>query len=159
MAAPLDGIKILDFTRFQAGPTGTVLLSDLGAEIVKVEIPGRGDEGRYIFPLEGHEATPYFIAHSRGKKSITVDYRRPQGREVVYRLAAKCDAVVENFRPGAADAMELGYDHFRRHNERIVYASVSAYGEEGPLGREPGFDIQGQAVGGIMSVVGEEGAS
>lgn len=159
MTAPLTGIKILDFTRFQAGPTGTVLLSDLGAEIIKVELPGRGDEGRYIMPLPNRETTPYFIAHNRGKRSITVDYHSDEGREILYRLAGACDVVVQNFRPGAARALSLDYETFRRHNGRIVYASVSAYGERGPRGKEPGFDIQGQAAGGMMSVAGTEGAS
>lgn len=159
MPAPLEGIKILDFTRFQAGPTGTVVLSDLGAEIIKVEMPGRGDEGRYIFPLSDNGATPYFIAHDRGKKGITVDYHRSEGCEILLRLGAGCDAVVENFRPGAADGLGLGYEDFVRHNERIVYASVSAYGDEGPLAEEPGFDIHGQAAGGIMSVAGTDDGS
>ena len=159
MPAPLDGIQVLDFTRFQAGPTSTVLLSDLGARVIKVEQPAQGEQGRQIFPVPGFAHTPYFIAHDRGKRGITVDYGRPEGREILFRIAARSDVVVENFRPGGADALGLGYEAFRRANARIVYASVSAYGEEGPLGRSSGFDIHGQAAGGIMSVTGEEGAS
>lgn len=159
MPAPLDGIKVLDFTRFQAGPTATVLLSDLGADIVKVEIPGQGDQGRYIHAVEGLSATPYFIAHDRGKRGITVDFRSPQGKEILLKIGAGCDVIVENFRPGYADKIGLGYEAFRARNEVIVYAAVSAYGEDGPLGNLTGFDIHGQAMGGIMSVAGDDGAS
>jgi crotonobetainyl-CoA:carnitine CoA-transferase CaiB-like acyl-CoA transferase len=159
VSAALDGIKILDFTRFQAGPTGTVLLSDLGAEVIKVEFPGRGEQGRYIYPLPGTTHTPYFIAHDRGKRGITVDYGKPEGREILYRIGAGCDVVVENFRPGQADALGLGYEAFRASNPRLVYASVSAFGEQGPLASCSGFDIHGQAMGGIMSVAGREDAS
>jgi CoA:oxalate CoA-transferase len=157
--APLDGVSVLDFTRFQAGPTSTVILSDLGARIIKVELPGRGDQGRYIFPVPGTAHSPYFIAHDRGKRGITVDYGRPEGRAILFRIAGGCDVVVENFRPGQSDALGLGYEAFRHVNPRLIYASVSAYGEQGPLGRASGFDIHGQAMGGIMSVTGEEGAS
>lgn len=159
MPTPLEGIRILDFTRFQAGPTSTVLLSDLGADIIKVEPPGRGDEGRHIFPLQKGQTPPYFVAHDRGKRSITVDYHSAGGREICYRLARDCDVVVENFRPGAAAHLRLGYEDFRRHNERIVYASVSAFGSQGPLAGTAGFDIHGQAMGGIMSIVGDDRAS
>jgi len=159
VTSPLHGIKVLDFTRFQAGPTGTVMLSDLGADVIKVEIPGRGEQGRYIYPVAGAAHTPYFIAHDRGKRGITVDYGRAEGRDIVHRLGASCDIVVENFRPGQADALGLGYESFRTRNPKLVYASVSAFGEQGPLGGCSGFDIHGQAMGGIMSVAGKEDAS
>ncbi len=149
MPAPLDGIKVLDFTRFQAGPTATVLLSDLGADIVKVEIPGQGDQGRYIHAVEGVSATPYFIAHDRGKRGITVDFRSPQGKEILLKIGEGCDVVVENFRPGYTEKIGLGYEAFRARNEGIVYAAVSAYGEEGPLGNLTGFDILGHNKGEI----------
>jgi crotonobetainyl-CoA:carnitine CoA-transferase CaiB-like acyl-CoA transferase len=159
VTTPLEGIKVLDFTRFQAGPTGTVMLSDLGAQVIKVEIPGRGEQGRHIYPLPGTTHTPYFVAHDRGKRGITVDYGKPEGLEILRRIGAGCDVVVENFRPGQADALGLGYDAFRASNPRLVYASVSAFGERGPLASLSGFDIHGQAMGGIMSVAGLEGAS
>lgn len=159
MPAPLDGIQVLDFTRFQAGPTCTVFLSDLGASVIKVELPNQGEQGRYMFPVPGIAHAPYFIAHDRGKRGITVDYGREAGRAILYKIAQRCDVVVENFRPGHAETLGLGYEAFRAINPRILYASVSAYGEQGPLGRTPGFDIHGQAVGGIMSVTGEAGRS
>jgi len=159
VTAPLDGIKVLDFTRFQAGPTGTVMLSDLGAQVIKVEIPGRGEQGRHIYPLPGTAHTPYFVAHDRGKRGITVDYGKPEGLEILRRIAAGCDVVVENFRPGQADALGLGYEAFRAANPKLVYASVSAFGERGPLASMSGFDIHGQAMGGIMSVAGRDDAS
>jgi crotonobetainyl-CoA:carnitine CoA-transferase CaiB-like acyl-CoA transferase len=157
--APLDGIRVLDFTRFQAGPTCTVFLSDLGASVIKVEPPGQGEQGRYIFPVPGVAHAPYFIAHDRGKRGITVDYGQEEGRRVLYKIAEGCDVVVEYFRPGHADTLGLGYEAFRAVNPNVIYASVSAYGEQGPLGETPGFDIHGQAAGGIMSVTGEEGRS
>ena len=159
MPAPLEGIKVLDLTRFQAGPTCTVILSDLGAQVIKVELPGQGEQGRSIFPVPDHPHTPYFIAHDRGKRGITIDYGRPEGREILFHMAEGCDVVVENFRPGQADALGIGYEAFRRVNAKLIYGSVSAYGDQGPLGRDSGFDIHGQAVGGIMSVTGEQSRS
>ncbi len=157
MTTPLAGIKVLDLTRYQSGPACTVLLGDLGADIIKVETRERGDEGRYVFPVEGEEVNPYFLAMNHGKRGITVDHRKPEGRELLYRLGATCDVVVENFRPGAADALGLGYGDFKQHNPGVVYASISAYGEKGPLAGMAGFDIHAQAMGGLLSTTGGEG--
>ncbi len=157
MTTPLAGIKVLDLTRYQSGPACTVLLGDLGADIIKVESRERGDEGRYVFPVEGEEVNPYFLAMNHGKRSITVDHRKPEGRELLYRLGAGCDVVVENFRPGAADALGIGYGDFKQHNPGVVYASISAFGEKGPLAGMAGFDIHGQAMGGLLSTTGGEG--
>ncbi|MCZ6558547.1 MAG: CoA transferase [SAR324 cluster bacterium] len=159
MTAPLDGIKVLDLTRYQSGPACTVLLADLGADVIKVEGPGRGDPGRNVFPVPGEDINPYFLAMNRGKRGITVDYHSARGREVLHRLGGHCDVVAENFRPGAAEALGLGYEDFKRHNPKIVYASISAFGERGPMARQAGFDIHGQAVGGLMSTTGGEGGA
>jgi crotonobetainyl-CoA:carnitine CoA-transferase CaiB-like acyl-CoA transferase len=156
MTTPLAGIKVLDLTRYQSGPACTVQLADLGADIIKVEARGRGDEGRGVFPIPGEEVNPYFIAMNHGKRGITVDYRKPEGLELLYRLGAGCDVVVENFRPGAADGLGLGYEVFKRHNPKVVYASISAFGERGPLREMAGFDIHGQAMGGLVSTTGGE---
>lgn len=153
----LDGIRVLDLTRYQAGPGCTVMLADMGAEVLKIETPERGDEGRYVFLEPGDEVGAYFLAMNHGKRSVAIDYRKPAGRDAVLRIAAGCDVVVENFRPGTAEALGLGYEAVRTVNEGVVYASASAFGAVGPMHDMAGFDIHAQAVGGIMSTTGPEG--
>jgi len=157
MAGPLEGIRILDFSWAQAGPYATLLLSDFGADVIKVERPGLGDHGRNI-PPGAHDPTagpcPYFIAHNRGKRSLTVDLATDAGKQVIRTLAATCDVVVNNFRPGVMESLELGYEALQQINPRIIYGQVSAYGTQGPIAKRPGFDILGQALGGIMHVTG-----
>lgn len=157
MAGPLDGIRVLDFTWAQAGPYATVLLSDFGADVIKVERRSLGDHGRAI-PPGAHNPNegpcPYFIANNRGKRSITVDLAAEAGKQVVRTLATGCDVVVNNFRPGVMESLGLGYTDLRALNPRVIYAQASAFGTAGPLAHRPGFDILGQAVGGIMSVTG-----
>ena len=150
MAGPLAGYRILDFTRFQQGPYATVMLSDLGAEIWKVEPPG-GDPGRGV-DSTGAEFNRYFEAHDRGKRSIVLDLRSEAGREAALRMAANVDAVIENYRPGVMERLGLGYETLREINPGIVMVSASAFGALGPQAGEPGYDVIGQATGGVMTL-------
>ncbi len=145
---PLTGIRILDFTRFQQGTFATVLLADLGADVWKVEQPG-GDPGR---TLGRHQDgfSSYFESLNRNKRSLCLDLTKPEGREVVLRLAARADAVAENFRPGTMDKLGIGYDVLSRVNPALVFASASMFGPNGPRGRDPGYDTIAQAAGGLM---------
>ena len=148
MPGPLDGIRILDFTRFQQGTFATLLLADLGADVLKVEQPG-GDPGRTLGRhVDGYSS--YFESLNRNKRSLCLDLSRPEGREVVLRLAAAVDAVVENFRPGTMDKLGIGYEALSRVNPGLVFASASMFGPKGPRGRDPGYDTIAQAAGGIM---------
>lgn len=156
MPGPLEGIRIIDFTWAQQGPFATVLLSDLGAEIIKVE-SREGERGRWG-TSDMPKPVPYFVAHDRGKKSVTLDVRTPEGREVALRLAALVDVAVNNMRPGVMEKLGLGYDDLKQVNPRIIYASASALGPLGEGATRPGLDIVGQAMGGMMSVNGPEGA-
>jgi crotonobetainyl-CoA:carnitine CoA-transferase CaiB-like acyl-CoA transferase len=154
---PLNGIRVLDLTRILAGPYCTQALADAGADVVKVEEPGRGDDTRGWGPpfVEGESC--YFLAVNRGKRSLTLNLRHPRGRELLGALMERSDVLVENFRPGTLDRMGFSYEACRARNPRLVYASVSGYGRDGPLGGRPGYDavIQGEA--GLMSVTGEKG--
>jgi crotonobetainyl-CoA:carnitine CoA-transferase CaiB-like acyl-CoA transferase len=156
MALPLDGVRVLDFTWAQQGPFATVMLSDMGAEIIKVE-HREGERGRQAASGQP-QPVPYFIAHDRGKKSITLDVRRPEALEIVEKLVERVDVVVSNMRPGIMERLGLGYDDLRRINPRIVWAAASAYGPLGKQATRPGFDIVGQALGGIMMHTGPEGS-
>jgi crotonobetainyl-CoA:carnitine CoA-transferase CaiB-like acyl-CoA transferase len=158
MGRPLDGVRVLDFTWAQQGPYATVLLSDMGAEIIKIE-PRRGEMGRHaVHSAQGSpRPAPYFVAHDRGKRSVTLDIRTERGREVVLRVAERVDVAVSNMRPGVLDKLGLGYADLQRVNPRIVYARASAYGPLGEKAEWPGFDIIGQALGGIMTKTGAEG--
>lgn len=156
MSRPLDGIRILDFTWAQQGPYATVMLSDMGAEIIKVEAR-TGEMGRNAVPGQKVLPRAYFVAHDRGKNSITIDVRTAEGREIAMQLVEKVDAVVSNMRPGVMDALGLGYEAVRARNPRVVYAAASAYGPLGEKSGLPGFDIVGQALGGIMTKTGNEG--
>jgi crotonobetainyl-CoA:carnitine CoA-transferase CaiB-like acyl-CoA transferase len=156
MARPLDGIRILDFTWAQQGPYATVLLSDMGAEIIKVE-SREGERGRATGAGMPQPA-PYFVAHDRGKRSVTLDVRKAEGRKIALKLVERVDVVVSNMRPGVMTRLGLDYDDVRAVNPRIVYASASAFGPLGDQAERPGLDIVGQAMGGIMAVTGPEGS-
>jgi crotonobetainyl-CoA:carnitine CoA-transferase CaiB-like acyl-CoA transferase len=152
-ARALEGIRVLDFTWAQQGPYATVLLSDLGADIIKVEPREGGDFGRGVWsPQDG--ASPYFIAHDRGKRSVTVDLKHLDGREVIHRLVRYCDVVVNNYRPGVMERLGFGYEDLRKLREDVIFASASGYGPKGPRAFHPGFDIAGQAMGGLISRTG-----
>ena len=130
MQGPLDGYRILDFTRYQQGPYATVLLSDLGAEIWKVEPPG-GDPGR-ASDMSGDGFSRYFEAHDRGKRSIVLNLRDPAAVEAALCMAERCDGVIDNYRPGVMDRLGLSYDNLRERNPKIVMVSASAFGADGP---------------------------
>lgn len=153
---PLAGIRVLDFTRVLAGPAASLALADLGAEVFKIEPPGIGDETRGFPPVRDGESH-YFLAINRGKKSIVVDLKAPEGLALVKDLAAKCDIVVENYRPGVMDRLGLGYGALSAINPGLIYCSISGYGQTGPLKNNPSFDIVLQAMSGAFSLNGEPG--
>ena len=153
---PLAGIRVLDFTRVLAGPAASLALADLGAEVIKVEPPGTGDETRTFPPLRDGESH-YFLAINRGKKSIVIDLKTADGVALARDLAAKCDIVVENYRPGVMDRLGLGYEVLSAINPRLIYCAISGYGMTGPLRDRPSFDIVLQAMSGALSVNGEPG--
>ncbi len=150
MSGPLSGYRILDFTRYQQGPYATVMLSDLGAEIWKVEPPG-GDPGR-ASDLAPDGFSRYFEAHDRGKRSIVLNLREPAAVEAALRMAEQCQAVIENYRPGVMDRLGLSYRALSARNPEIVMVSASAFGASGPQAGEPGYDVIGQATGGVMTL-------
>lgn len=155
MPGPFAGIRVLDFTIAQQGPYATVLLADMGAEVIKVEQPGKGEVGRVLGIDRKTGFSAYFLAINRGKKSLTLELKSPKGREVALRLARDGDVVAHNFRPGVMEKLGLGFDAFRAINPRIIYAGASAFGSKGPLGTKPGNDILAQAMSGLMSVTGD----
>ena len=154
MAGALADIKVLDFTRVLAGPFSTNLLRDLGAEVIKVEMPAGGDWIRTIPPFTDGGESPHFIARNAGKKSITLNLSSEKGKQIARDLAKQVDVVVENFSPGVMDRLGLGYHHLAKLNPRIIYAAISGFGHTGPRKSEPAFDIVVQALGGIMAVTG-----
>lgn len=154
-AGALEGIRVLDLSRILSGPFCTMILADLGADVIKVESVEGGDDTRsWGPPFQGKDAA-YFHSVNRNKRGIAVDLKDPQCRLLVERLAATADAVVENFRPGAAARLGLGYEQVRVINPAVVYVSVSGYGQTGPMSQEPGYDAIAQALSGVMSVTGE----
>ena len=157
-AGPLQGIRVLDFTRVLAGPAASLALADLGAEVVKVEPPETGDETR-LFPPFRDDESHYFLSVNRGKKSIVVDLKSDAGVALVKDLAAKCDILIENYRPGVMDRLGLGYEILSAINPRLIYCAISGYGMTGPLRDRPSFDIVLQAMSGALSVNGEPGAT
>jgi formyl-CoA transferase len=155
MSGPLDGIRVLDFTIAQQGPYATLLLADMGADVIKVEEPGKGEVGRVLGIDRSTGFSAYFLAINRGKRSLTLDLKSDKGREIALRLALDCDVAVHNFRPGVMDKLGLGYDALSAANPSIVYAEASAFGNRGPLGTKPGNDLLAQAMSGLMSVTGD----
>ena len=153
-AGPLQGIRVLDLTRVLAGPAASLALADLGAEIIKVEPPGSGDETRTFPPFRDGESH-YYIAVNRGKKSIVVDLKSEAGVELIKELVAKCDVLLENYRPGVMERLGLGYEALSAINPGLIYCAISGFGLEGPLKDRPSFDIVLQALSGAMSVNGD----
>ncbi len=153
MPAPLEGIRVLDFTRFQNGPHATVMLSDMGAEVLKVERPGEGDPGRAL-GLRPDGFCSYFEALDRGKKSMALDLGTAEGVQIVHRLAAEADVVTENFRPGVMDSLGLGYDQLRPLNPQLIYATNNGFGSKGPWTERGSFDIVSQGFSGAMIAQG-----
>ncbi|WP_246036575.1 CaiB/BaiF CoA transferase family protein [Sinomonas susongensis] len=152
---PLRGLLVLDLSRILSGPFATMTLADLGADVIKVEQPGQGDDTRHWGPpFQGGEAA-YFLSVNRNKRSLAVDLKSPEGLAAVRRLALKADVIVENFRPGTAQRLGLGYEELSAANPGLVYASISGYGQTGPEAGRAGYDAIAQARSGIMSVTGE----
>ncbi len=148
-----DGLKVLDFSRVYAGPYLTMMLCDLGAEVIKIERPLVGADERGLGPfveVDGRIQSGYFMSLNRGKKSVVLDLAAPESREAIHRLAAWADVVVENFKPGVMQKLGFAYDDLRQVNPRLVYCSISTFGQSGPLSRRPGYDIIAQATSGLM---------
>ena len=151
---PLEGIRILDLTRVLSGPYCTMLLGDLGAEVIKVERPGEGDDTRsFAPPFQGDQAA-YFLSINRNKKSITLDMKSEQGKEILWRLLDLSDVLVENFRPGAMERLGFGYEAVTNRRPAIIYCSISGFGDSGPQKDRPGYDVIVQGEAGIMDLTG-----
>ena len=152
----LSGVKVLDFSHALAGPFCTLLLADHGATVYKIESPDGGDPGRGWGPPFIGDQSSYFIGLNRGKQSVCVDLKRAEGTELCLRMMGKADIVIENFRPGTMSRLGLGYEQARSRNPRIIYCSISGYGQDGPSRDEPAMDLILQASSGLMSVTGTE---
>jgi crotonobetainyl-CoA:carnitine CoA-transferase CaiB-like acyl-CoA transferase len=154
MAKALEGVRVLDFTQYLSGPVGTAVLSELGAEIIKVEMPGKGEPERLAMPFTPKRESYQFLSYNRGKKSVTLNLKNPKGLEIARTLAAKADVLVENFASGVMERLGLGYEEVSKINPRIIYASISGFGHTGPRRNDVSYDIVAQAMGGLMSVTG-----
>ena len=159
---PLDGIRVLDLSRVLAGPFCTQMLADLGAEVIKVERPGVGDETRtwgppYVKDADGADTTEsaYYLCANRNKRSVTIDFSRPRGVALVKRLLARSDVLVENFKVGGLAKFGLGYEQLRGELPGLVYCSITGFGQTGPYAHRPGYDMMAQGMGGLISITGE----
>ncbi|CAH0130952.1 Acetyl-CoA:oxalate CoA-transferase [Peribacillus sp. Bi96] len=155
MQSSLEGIKILDLSRTLAGPFCTMLLGDMGADVIKVERPGKGDESRHFTPPTWNDESCYYLSSNRNKRSITVDLKSPEGREIIYKLAEDADILVENYRTGTLDKLGFGYETLNELNPRLVYCSISGFGRTGPEKNRAGYDLILQGFGGLMSITGD----
>ncbi len=153
---PLSGMTIIDLSRILAGPYCTLLLAELGARVIKVEPPDKGDDARQYGPFKNGKST-YFASVNRGKESIALDLKTPQGRDIFERLLARADALVENFRPGTMERLGYGWESLHARYPRLVYAAVSGFGHSGPYASYPSYDMVVQGLGGIMSITGHPG--
>jgi crotonobetainyl-CoA:carnitine CoA-transferase CaiB-like acyl-CoA transferase len=152
---PLEGVRVLDFTIFQQGPQASLIFSDMGADVIKVEAPPYGDLGRVIGSTGEHRFSPYFLAHNRGKRSIALNLKTEKAVQICLQLAERCDVAVHNFRPGVMERLGLGYEELRQVNSRIIYGHASGWGTRGPRASHPAFDLAAQAQGGLIGVTGE----
>jgi formyl-CoA transferase/CoA:oxalate CoA-transferase len=152
---PLDGVTVLDLTRVLSGPYCTMMLADLGARVIKIEQPGRGDDTRGFGPpfLDGESA--YFLSINRNKESVTLDFKQPAGRDLLSALVDRADVLVENFRPGTLDRAGFGYGALAKDHPRLIYCSISGFGHTGPRRDEAGYDAVMQGEGGLMSITGD----
>jgi crotonobetainyl-CoA:carnitine CoA-transferase CaiB-like acyl-CoA transferase len=153
---PLEGVKVIDLTRILSGPYCTMVLADLGAEVIKIEPPS-GDDTRGWGPPFIKEESAYFLSVNRNKKSISINLKEEKGREIFFKLIKDADVVVENFRPGTLKKLGIGYEELKKHNSSIILASISGFGQTGPFAQKPGYDVLAQGMGGLMSVTGEQG--
>ena len=155
MAGPLSGTRVIDLTRALAGPYCTLLLGDMGADVIKVELPGSGDETRQWGPPFIAGESSYFLSVNRNKRSITLDLKSSNGLEALRRLVSSADVLVENFRPGTTDRLGLGYEQARQLNLSLIFCSVSGFGQTGPRARQPAYDAILQGMGGVQDLSGE----
>ena len=153
---PLAGLRVVDFSRALAGPYCSQLLADLGARVTKVEPPPAGDESRRWGPFWNDQSC-YFLSTNRNKESIVIDLKQAAGQEVAWALAAQSDVLIENFRPGVADRLGLGYEKLAADNPQLVYCSISGFGQDGPRAQEPAYDLAMQGFSGLMSITGYPG--
>ncbi|MBM3791563.1 MAG: CoA transferase, partial [Acidobacteria bacterium] len=154
MSAPLAGIRVLDLSRILAGPFATMALADLGAEVVKVEAPGRGDDTRSWGPPFVAGESTYFMSANRSKRGVSLNFKHPRGRELLLGLLDRSDVLIENFRAGVLERQGLGYADLSGRHPRLIYCSITGYGHTGPRRAEPGFDAMIQGESGLMSVTG-----
>lgn len=152
---PLEGLRVLDLSRVLSGPYASMILGDYGAEIIKVERPGLGDDTRAFGPPFCEDQSVYYMSINRNKRSICVDFNNKKGADIIKKLAAKSDVLIENFMPGKLAKMDLGYEQIRDVNPSIVYCSVTGYGQSGPYADRGGYDVTAAAVGGLMHITGE----
>ncbi len=154
---PLSDITVIDMTRVLSGPFAAMWLGEMGANVIKIEIPNGGDESRRNPPFSPNGTSAFNTTINRNKRSITLDLKKDEGKEIFKKLVKKADVVLENFRPDVMDRLGLGYEELKRINDQIIYASISGFGTSGPYAKRPAYDVIAQAMGGIMSMVGEEG--
>ena len=154
MSGPLEGIRVLDLTRILTGPFATMRLGDMGAEVIKVELPGKGDDTRGYGPPFTNGESVYFLSINRNKRSITLNLKSEKGKEVLWRLIERCDVVIENFRPGTLEELGFSYEGMRQTNPRIIYCAISGYGQTGLRRRDPSYDLIVQAESGLMDITG-----
>mgnify|MGYP002682416464 CR=1 FL=1 len=155
MSGPLTGIRVVDLTRVLAGPFCAMVLADLGAEVIKIERPITGDDSRAYPPFQ-NQTSAYFVSVNRGKKSVTMDLKDPDAKEVLLRLVEKSDIFIENFKPGVADRLGLSYEELEKVNPRIIYGSRCGYGQTGPYRNKASYDIIIQGMSGMMSITGPD---
>lgn len=153
---PMNGIRVLDLTRVLAGPYCAMMLADMGAEVIKIEVPKTGDDSRAFGPFVKGKSM-YFASINRGKKSLSLNLKDEKGKEILRKLVEKSDILVENFRPGTMEKLGLGYDELKKINPKLIYAAASGFGHSGPDSKKPAYDILAQARGGVMSITGWEG--
>lgn len=156
MTKALEDVKVLDFTQYLSGPHCTSVLRELGAEVIKVERPGTGEPERKAAPMTPKGESYQFFAYNRGKKSVTLNLKNPEGLKLAKKLVAKCDVLVENFAPGGMERLGLSYEEVSKINPGIIFASISGFGQTGPRRDQVTYDMVGQAMGGLMSVTGYE---
>ncbi|MFN8982239.1 MAG: CaiB/BaiF CoA transferase family protein [Alphaproteobacteria bacterium] len=158
---PLSGLRVLDLTRVLAGPTCTQMLGDLGAEVIKIERPEAGDDTRGFAPpfVPNTKESAYFVGVNRNKKSVTLDIAKPEGQAIILKLLKHCDILVENFKVGALAKYGLGYEQLAKTHPRLIYCSITGFGQTGPYAPRPGYDALIQAMGGVMSLTGEPNGS
>lgn len=152
----LDGVKVLDMTRVLAGPYCGMMLADMGADVIKIELPGKGDDSRSNFPIINGESA-YYMNLNRNKKGMTLNLKSDEGKDIFKKLVAQSDIVLENYRPGVMERLGLGYEDLKKINPAIVYGCVSGFGHYGPYSQRAGYDIIGQAMSGLMSTTGWPG--